>query len=177
MKSFVVVSGCSGGGKSSLLTELQLRGYSTVEEPGRRIVVEEMQNGGNALPWVDVEAFLKRAVKMALQDRLAATGLTGPVFFDRGLIDAVAGLERLTGLSLWHQYRDERYHRIVFLAPPWPEVYVNDVARRHDINAAISEYESLLVAFDKLGYEPRILPKVSIAERADFVLRTLDLAK
>jgi predicted ATPase len=35
---FVVISGCSGGGKSTLLAELARRGYRTVEEPGRRIV-------------------------------------------------------------------------------------------------------------------------------------------
>ena len=34
---FVVISGCSGGGKSTLLSELGRRGYGTVEEPGRRI--------------------------------------------------------------------------------------------------------------------------------------------
>ena len=34
----VVLSGCSGGGKSALLAELSSRGFETVEEPGRRIV-------------------------------------------------------------------------------------------------------------------------------------------
>jgi putative ribosome biogenesis GTPase RsgA len=35
---FVVISGCSGGGKSTLINELRRRGYRVVEEPGRRIV-------------------------------------------------------------------------------------------------------------------------------------------
>src|SRR6185369_12186033 len=47
---FVVISGCSGGGKSSLLEELGRCGYATVEEPGRRIVKEELRSGGTALP-------------------------------------------------------------------------------------------------------------------------------
>jgi predicted ATPase len=38
----VVISGCSGGGKSTLLAELAQRGYGVVEEPGRRIVREEL---------------------------------------------------------------------------------------------------------------------------------------
>jgi predicted ATPase len=33
---FVLLSGCSGGGKSALLAELHARGYHVVEEPGRR---------------------------------------------------------------------------------------------------------------------------------------------
>ena len=43
----VVISGCSGGGKSSLLAELQARGHRVVEEPGRRIIAEETVTGGS----------------------------------------------------------------------------------------------------------------------------------
>jgi predicted ATPase len=46
---FVVISGCSGGGKSTLIAEFGRRGYAIVEEPGRRIVKEELANGGSAL--------------------------------------------------------------------------------------------------------------------------------
>ncbi len=40
----VVISGCSGGGKSTLLAELSRRGHMTIEEPGRRIVAEELRS-------------------------------------------------------------------------------------------------------------------------------------
>jgi predicted ATPase len=50
MDRFVVISGCSGGGKSTLLAELGRRGHSTVEEPGRRIVAQELQQGGKSSP-------------------------------------------------------------------------------------------------------------------------------
>ena len=67
---FVVISGCSGGGKSTLLIELGQRGYATVQEPGRRIVKEEMLGAGLALPWVNEIAFAQRAVvEIALADR------------------------------------------------------------------------------------------------------------
>ncbi|WP_430985828.1 AAA family ATPase, partial [Escherichia coli] len=64
----VVISGCSGGGKSTLLAELKARGHAVVEEPGRRIIAEETARGGLALPWVDLAAFLHRAIEMALSD-------------------------------------------------------------------------------------------------------------
>jgi predicted ATPase len=81
---FVVISGCSGGGKSTLLIELSRRGYATVEEPGRRIVKEEMLGEGLALPWVDETAFARRTIALALADRTAANRAAGWVFFDRG---------------------------------------------------------------------------------------------
>ena len=72
MDRFIILSGCSGGGKSTLLAELVRRGFATVEEPGRRIVIEETRNGGTALPWIDIEAFARRAIAMALEDRQKA---------------------------------------------------------------------------------------------------------
>jgi predicted ATPase len=37
----------------------------------------------------------------------------------------------------------------------------------------VAEYERLLEAYPALGCEVVVLPKVSVAERADFVLGTL----
>jgi predicted ATPase len=171
---FVVISGCSGGGKSTLLAELARRGYAVVEEPGRRIVQEELASNGKALPWVDVAAFARRAMDVALGDRAAASRRDGWVFFDRGLIDAAAALQHVTGeLVLERIGPAHRYHRRVFLTPPWPEIYATDAERRHDMDAAIAEYERLSLVYPSLGYEVVTLPKIGVAERADFILHTL----
>lgn len=171
---FVVISGCSGGGKSSVLAELSRRGHAVVEEPGRRIVQEELSGGGTALPWIDGAAFARRAVATALADRAAAASLDGWVFFDRGLIDAAAGLQHLTGeAALAGLGRAHRYHRRVFLTPPWPEIYVRDAERRHGLEEAMTEYERLLRAYPSLGYEVVILPKTTVRARADVILQAL----
>ena len=94
---FVIISGCSSGGKSTLLDELCRRGYAIVEEPGRRIVRGEMLCKGTALPWVDPTAFARRCIALALADRKQARRQRGWVFFDRGLIDASVALQHLTG--------------------------------------------------------------------------------
>ncbi len=171
---FVVISGCSGGGKSTLLIELGQRGYATVEEPGRRIVKEEVLGAGLALPWVDQIAFARRAVEIALADRAAARSETGWVFFDRGLLDAAAALQHLTGEpTLTTLGEAHRYHRKVFLTPPWPEIYVADSERRHGLDKAVAEYHRLLDIYPSLGYGVRILPKISVNERANIVLHSL----
>jgi len=81
---FVVISGCSGGGKSSLLAEFKKMGHCVVEEPGRRIIAEEKASSGAALPWVNMTSFAKRAVEMSRSDLLFARNNSGIVFFDRG---------------------------------------------------------------------------------------------
>jgi predicted ATPase len=178
MHRLVIISGCSGGGKSTLLVELHRRGYDVIEEPGRRIVKEELATGGTALPWIDSVAFVRRAIAMALADRdaiaTAGAGGEGWVFVDRGLIDAAAALEYLTGEPVLQTLgARHRYHQRVFLAPPWPEIYATDPERRHELDDALAEYERLLDVYPSLGYEVVVLPKVGVAERADFVLAML----
>jgi hypothetical protein len=45
-ENFVTISGCFGGGKSTVLAELRGCGFATIDEPGRRIVDEELKRGG-----------------------------------------------------------------------------------------------------------------------------------
>lgn len=174
MVRFVVISGCSGGGKSTLLAELSRRGHAVVQEPGRRIVKEELQANGSALPWRDGVAFARRLVDTALADRHLAETLSGWVFFDRGLVDAAVALQHLTGeQALVKLGQSHRSNRRVFFAPPWQEIYRTDPERRHSLEVAIAEYERLAQAYTALGYQIRILPKTGVAERADFVLSEL----
>ncbi len=170
MNRFVVISGCSGGGKSTLLEELRRRGHAVVEEPGRRIVRQELAGDGAALPWVDPAAFARRAVAMALGDLEVVENLDGWLFFDRGLVDAAAALEHATGeAALEPLGRAHRYHARVFLTPPWPEIYANDPERPQGFEAALAEYERLLAAYAALDYAVTILPKTDVAARAGFV--------
>lgn len=170
----VILSGCSGGGKSTLLAELHRRGFEIVEEPGRRIVAEELRAEGKALPWVDLEAFARRAIEMAYRDQARMVGVTGGVFFDRGLIDAAVALAHATGRDLADILGARaRFHRQVFLTPPWPEIHRTDGQRQQELEEGIGEYHRLLDAYGRLGYDPIILPKVDVGARADFVLATL----
>jgi len=176
VENFVIISGCSAGGKSTLLDELKRRGYATVEEPGRRIVKDELARNGAALPWNDAVAFARRAIAMSLSDRESAGANTGWTFFDRGLIDAASALQHLTGEpALAELSKSRRYNRLVFLAPPWPEIYATDPERRHDFDAAAAEYARLAATYPSLGYEIALLPKCTVGERAEFVLRELTI--
>ena len=175
MKNFVIISGCSGGGKSTLLEELSRRGHNIVPEPGRRIVQRELAWGGDALPWRDVEGFASRAIELSLQDLSTASGTQGWTFFDRGLIDAAAALQPYDdGAALTEFASRHRFHQRVFLAPPWPDIYVTDRERQHGFEEARREYECLEQVYPSLGYEIILLPKCGIAERADFVLRAVE---
>lgn len=168
---FILLTGCSGGGKSTLLQALADRGFGTVQEPGRRIVADEIACHGRALPWVDMKAFALRAVEMAKADLHSARPLSGLVFFDRGLIDAAVALAYSGGPTMSEILGDTRhYSKQVFMTPPWKDLFTNDAGRRHAFDAAVQEHHRLEHALSALGYTKIELPKVSVQERADFII-------
>jgi len=75
-----VIPGCSGGGKSTLVDALALRGFDKSDEPRRRIVREEIATGGQTLPWIDPVAFSEKCAESSVHRHTAATQ-TGTVVF------------------------------------------------------------------------------------------------
>ena len=172
---FVVVSGCSGGGKSTLLIELARRGFPVFPEAGRQLVKEQDWTGGDALPWSNPGRFAELAVSRALHFRIQAGALPGPVFFDRSPIDQLAWMER-TGMPVPPAIAGAarvRWNPTVFVTPPWPEIFTIDAERRHGFEAAVEEYGPLVGAYERLGYRVVELPRVGVAVRADFLLARL----
>ncbi|MFC2968667.1 AAA family ATPase [Acidimangrovimonas pyrenivorans] len=171
-RRFFILSGCSGGGKSTLLAELARRGYATVAEPGRRIVQEERAAGGDGLPWVNPVRFLSLCLARAIADCRAAEAAPGPVIFDRSAIDALAAMDR-AGLSPPADFAAQAaalpYAPLTFLAPPWPELYAEDAERRHGLAAARAEYDDLARVFPARGHRTLVLPKTSVAHRAGLI--------
>lgn len=161
MQRFFVLSGCSGGGKSTLLAALGAAGYATVPEPGRRVL-----RAGGPAPWADLEGFLRACLALAVEDHARAGSMTGPVVFDRCAVDALSGLEAL-GVAVADP--GLRHASPVFLAPPWPELFEADAERRHGFAAAVAEYERLSRAFPAAGYAVEIMPRVPVAERVAWV--------
>ncbi len=167
----VVVSGCSGGGKSALLAAMAARGYPAFPEPGRQVVKEEALVGGDALPWKDAARFAERCIARAAYFFNVADAAVRPVLFDRGIIDAVTALERLGEVPAHcaAAARAYRYGRRVFLVPPWREIFAGDPERRHGFDAAVAEYEALVESYRRYGYETVTVPKADVGARADFL--------
>jgi predicted ATPase len=135
-----------------------------------------VKTGGRALPWADRQLFAEQMLAHELESYRLAQQQPGIVFFDRGIPD-VAGYLRLSGLPVSDDVvkaaRDYRYNARVFIAPPWREIFRQDMERRQDFAEAVRTYDMMAAVYADHGYELLELPKVSIEERADFVYETV----
>ncbi len=173
---YVVISGCSGSGKSSLLRELADRGYQVFAEPCRQIIKEQNYIGGDAIPSKDFYKCIELCVSRTMHNMITVAATRSHVFFDRSIVDAVSGLEHMKVSVPPHlitALETFRYGKKVFITPPWPEMFRNDSERIHTYAEALAEYKTLLTTYQRLGHELIFLPKVSVPERVDFILREL----
>lgn len=176
----VVITGGPGSGKTSLIDALAQAGYAVEPEAGRAIIRDEQGAGGEALPWRDRALFARKM----LDHDIAAHGRSQQgarlTFHDRGVPDVV-GYLTLCGLPIPDDVdqaaRTLRYHRRVFIAPPWLEIFGQDAERRQDFAEAERTFAAMAAVYPTYGYDLVELPKATIVERVAFVLDQLGLGR
>ena len=175
---FYVITGGPGSGKTSLIEALRSRGYACSTEAGRAIIQDQVTIGGSALPWRDRMLFAELMLQWEMRSYHVAELNSGPMFFDRGVPDVI-GYLRLIGAPVPEHVMktaaEFRYHRNVFIAPPWREIFRQDVERKQDFDEAQRTYESLFRTYKELGYELVELPRVAVEDRVKFILDRLDM--
>jgi predicted ATPase len=175
--SFYVITGASGAGKSTLVAALGELGYSTVQEAALAILREQQECKGSTLPWGDRAAFFEAVLARNISNHQAAHTQKSPVFFDRGIPECLAWLQ-LSGQTLQARHlaavAQYRYAATVFVAEPWPEIYVQDAERQASFERAARSYEPTVAAYAEAGYKTFILPKASVQERVAFILERVE---
>jgi predicted ATPase len=168
-----VITGGPGSGKSTLVEALAGRGIPTMPEAGRAIIQDQVAIGGQALPWADRSRFAELMLSWELRSHREALSLDGPVIFDRGVPD-VLGYLRLCNLPVpTHVERAARmfrYHRRVFIAPPWAEIFGRDAERKQTFAEAEATYDAMAETYRALGYELVPLPLEPVEKRLRLVL-------
>ncbi len=174
-----ILTGGPGVGKTSLLNALAGAGYGCVPEVARVIIVEEVEKGGNALPWGDTALYTSYMLERSLADYLANCNNSQLTFFDRGLPDTLA-YARLIGLEMADEVEQVctayRYDTIVFLLPFWEEIYCRDNERKQSVEEAMETDRVMRETYLSLGYRVVEVPRVPVAERVAFILRAKEAA-
>lgn len=167
---WIVITGAPCSGKTTVIRELERRGWRVVHETARRYIEEELARGRslNQIRGSDPLAFQREILrrKAVIEEGLPPEER---VFLDRGVPDSV-GYYRLSGLddrepqALGHRFR---YHR-VFLFERLP-VATDEVRDENEATAA--RLDALIrAAYAEAGYAPVIVPVLPVERRVRFVL-------
>jgi len=171
----VIITGGPGAGKTTLLSALADGGFPVVEESARAIIAERRARGASPRP-----APLAFAREILRRDRLkyaANSGTAGWVFFDRGLVEALAMVHEAQPLpeaQLQAELAAYPFHPTVFVLPPWEEIYSRDTERDQTLAEAVRVHARVVEWYAACGYLLEEVPRVPVAERAAHVVRVLD---
>lgn len=172
-----VISGASGGGKSTLIEALAAEGYATIPEVGQQIVSEQIALQGTALPWLDQAAFMDLLfTRSIVAFDQAGDAADGNVFFDRSFLEAIAYgavIGRIPPHPMQQTATLRRFDTPVFICPPWREIFTQDSERRHDFEFACRDYEANIHTYTAAGYEIVEIPRGPVIDRVAFIKQQL----
>lgn len=172
--NFFVLTGGPGSGKTAVLNELARLGFLTIPEVARAIIQKQQMTGGDATHTGNRSAFCDLMLEQSIADYHKMQKEETRVFFDRGIPDLygyASAFCREINTDIINAVTQFRYNKTAFIFPPWQEIYENDRERQQDFQEAIYTYSSLKDAFLTCGYTLIEVPKLSIAERANFILQ------
>ncbi len=173
----IVITGAPSAGKTTLIDALRGHGYACVPDAGPAVARERAAIGEHVQTPSDALLFADVILAWHIRTHGEASDLYGGiVFFDGGIPD-VAGqylrVHRAVPPHVTAMTAVLRYHRRVFVAPPWARLYRPDGVHHHDFAQAVHAHDATVRAYLQHGYEPLTLPKAGVAERVEFVRQHL----
>jgi len=172
----IVIIGSPGTGKTTIIQELSNQGYYCVPEISREVTKMARKNGIEQLFLKDPMLFSKLLFEGRInQYNIASNQKTDFVFFDRGIPDVPAYMNYM-GIKYPDIYINEskrNLYDIVFIMPPWKDIYINDEERYESFEQSLAIHNHLNNTYISVGYKPIEVPFGDVKQRVDFILNKI----
>jgi predicted ATPase len=166
-----VLTGGPGVGKSTVIEVLRTGGSRCFDDAARAIIRERRAVGLPPRPAPGAFALEILRREVAAWD--AAPLDVGPVFHERGVVDALAmaqGAGALADQEIIDALARHPYRSPVFLFPPWREIFVQDGERDQDFAHVERVHEGVRRYYEQVGYRIVEVPRGPVEARAAFVM-------
>lgn len=176
----IVITGGPSTGKTAVIEKLETLGYTCLHEVIRAMTLEKKTEDKTVTfksnPIVSVAdpmAFNTSILNARVAQYHASNEIEKElVFFDRGIPDVLAYMD------CFGQNYEENFTKactdysydIVFLMPPWKEIYVSDNGRFESYKESLWVHKCLKNTYEQFGYDIVTIPKETISKRVDFIL-------
>ncbi len=172
----IVIIGGPSTGKSTIIKELEKRGYFCMPEISREIIAKAQKEGIEQLFLTDPLLFSDLLLKGRIeQHQKASEKNTSLVFFDRGVPDVQAYLDYKEEVYP-KKFKESGYtHKYtkVFILPPWKKIHETDKERYENFEESKEIYKYLKQTYEDIGYTCVEVPLGTVQQRTDFILENL----
>lgn len=171
--NWYVITGASCSGKTTIVSELEKKGYHVVHETARLLIEQEMEKGLTIQQVRKDELDFQKKVllmKIEVEKNLNKEKL---VFLDRAIPDTRA-YDTLYGISqneLLDDVLGECQYKKVFILEQLE--YAEDEVRIETKEQQYNLHRLLEEAYQKLNFEITKVPALPIEERVQFILENL----
>jgi len=172
-----VMTGGPGAGKTTLLQALAARGYLHASDSARAIIRERLASGLSPRP--PLAQFGREILQRDIARYRETRATDHPVFFDRGIVDALGMLHHQQALALGEveaSVRSFPYNHVVLLMPPWEAIYRTDAERDQTFAESVQVFESVRTWYAQWDYATVEVPCMAIDQRVNFILQTVEYA-
>ncbi|MGB0895712.1 MAG: AAA family ATPase [Flavobacteriaceae bacterium] len=172
----ILLIGSPGSGKTTVLSELEKRGYVCFQEVSREIILEAQQRGIEQLFLSNPDEFNQKLLSGRIAQFEACTQHQEFVFIDRGLPDIIAYNNYINVPSEPKVIKasTELVYDFVFLFPAWKKIFKNDNERYESFEEALKIQDNLKDTYATYGYEICEVPIGDISERANYILNVVE---
>src|SRR5215510_5224456 len=174
MNQRYILTGGPGAGKTTVLELLRTKGFTCKPDVAREIIKERLSKGLSPRPAPDQFAQEILAKEIAQYDQ--STLERPPIFFDRGIGDALCMMAKcgvLGDAQIASQLIQQPYNQMIFLFPPWREIYTQDAERDQSYEEAIQVYKEARQWYQQLGFILVLVPLGKVEQRVEFILNTV----
>lgn len=174
MNQRYIFTGGPGAGKTTVLELLRTRGFTCKQEVAREIIKERLSKGLSPRP--APAQFAQEILVREIAQYDQSIPERPPIFFDRGIGDALYMLAQcgvMEEAQIASQLIRRPYNRMIFLFPPWREIYTTDAERDQSYEEASEVYRKLRQWYRQLGFTLVPVPLGRAEERMEFILKTV----
>src|SRR5690606_14415735 len=160
-----------GTGKTAVIEHLKSQGYSCLDEISREVILAAREQGIEQLFLTEPILFSQKLLEGRITQYQGIGNPPKTIFFDRGIPDTVAYMDYFNTTYPEHFNKACRNHPydMVFLLPPWKEIYRCDNERYESFEQATAIHNALQETYLRFGYSPIVVPLDTVENRVNFI--------
>ncbi len=176
MKKIILTGGPSSG-KTTLINAIKAKGLLCLPEISREIINKAKADGIDQLFLNDPYLFSNLLLEGRVRQYQEAADAKENVFIDRGLPDVEAYLhfKNLDIPDNFSELNNKYLYDLVFILPTWQAIFETDEQRYESFKEAKAIDFHLRQTYKKYGYEAIEVPKTTVENRLEFVLKQASL--